>query len=162
MSGVTIRAATPADLPRVWHLVNALAAYERLEQFVTGTREQLGALLFDGNDSLECRVAEHAGVIVGYFLIYTRYSSFRVRRRLWLEDLFVDPASRGTGAGRALMQELARLALERGCDRVDWDVLDWNQLAIDFYHRQGGGEVAKDWLQFGMDEAALRALADRG
>ena len=160
-SGLAPRAARPADLPRIWELVNALAVYERLEHCVTGTREQLGALLFGGDDAFECRVVEHDGRIVGYFLCYTRYSSFRVRRRLWLEDLFVDPAARGTGAGRVLMQELARLALERGCDRVDWDVLDWNQLAIDFYHRQGGAEVAHEWLQFGMDEAALSVLAAR-
>lgn len=161
MNALTPRPATPADLPRIWELVNALADYEKLQDYVTGTREQLGTLLFGGEDSLECRVVEHGGRIVGYFLFYTRYSSFRVRRRLWLEDLFVEPAARSTGAGRALMQELARIAIERGCDHVDWDVLDWNQLAIDFYHRQGGAEVPKEWLQFGMDEPGLRKLAAR-
>ena len=155
----TVRAARPEDLARVWELVLQLAAYERMTHFVTGTREQLGKLLFGDGETLAARVAEHAGRIVGYTLFYVRYSSFRVRRRLWLEDLFVEPAARGTGAGLALMRDLASIALERGCDRVDWDVLDWNQLAIDFYHRQGGVAVAKEWTQYSMDEAALRRLA---
>ena len=84
-----------------------------------------------------------------------------MRRRLWLEDLFVETAARGSGAGRALMHELARIAIERDCDRIDWEVLDWNRLAIDFYRRQGGAEVAREWLQFGMDEAGLREFVAR-
>ena len=159
MSGVTLRDAAPADLPRIWELVRQLAEYERMSQYVTGTGELLGELMFGGRDTVRSRVAEHGGRIVGYTLFYARYSSFRVRRRLWLEDLFVEPAARGTGAGLALMRDLASIALERGCDRADWDVLDWNQLAIDFYHRQGGVAVAKEWTQYSMDEAALRRLA---
>ena len=156
---LTVRDASPEDLARIWELVLQLAAYERLSEYVTGSREQLGEWLFGGGESTRSRVVEHAGRIAGYTLFYTRYSSFRTRRRLWLEDLFVEPAARGTGAGLALMQDLARVALESGCDRVDWDVLDWNQLAIGFYRRQGAARMAKEWTQFGMDEAALRRLA---
>jgi len=154
-----VRAATPADLPRLWTLVQALAEYERMSQYLSGTREELGELLFGGRDQLEARVAEAGGVIVGYAIFYTRYSTFRARRRLWLEDLFVEPAARGTGAGRALLQDLARIAIARGCDRVDWDVLDWNALAIDFYRRQGGAPITPEWTQFGMERPALEALA---
>ena len=155
---VSVREAAPADLPRIWELVLQLADYERLSEYVTGTREQLGEWLFGGRESARSRVAVQDGRIVGYTLFYTRYSSFRTRRRLWLEDLFVDPSARGTGAGATLLRDLARVALEGGCERVDWDVLDWNQLAIDFYHRMGGAAVSKEWTQFGMGEAALRML----
>ena len=161
-AAVSVRPANAGDLARIWELVLELADYERFAAFVTGTPERLGELLFGGKDTLEARVAEHAGRSVGYMLFYMRYSSFRTRRRLWLEDLFVEPAARGTGAGRALMQDLARTALARGCERVDWDVLDWNQLALDFYRRQGATPVAKEWTQFGMDEAALHRLAAEG
>ena len=157
---VSVRAARASDLLRIWQLVLELAEYERMSAYVSGSEERLGVLLFGGGDSLEARVVEHAGRIVGYALFYTCYSSFRTRRRLWLEDLYVEPSARGTGAGRALMRELATLALERGCDRVDWDVLDWNQLAIDFYRRQGGDAVHPEWTQFGMDDAALRRLLE--
>jgi GNAT superfamily N-acetyltransferase len=156
---VTVRPARPDDLPRVWELVRQLADYERMTAFLTGTTEQLAALMFGGDNTLECRVAEHGERIVGYALFYTRYSSFRTRRRLWLEDLFVEPDARGSGAGAALMREVAAVAIARGCDRLDWDVLDWNQLAIDFYHGQGGAAVVREWTQFGMDEAGLRRLA---
>src|SRR5205085_2732666 len=87
-----VRGATPDDLPRIWQMMLGLADYERMRQYVTGTRERLGELLFGGADALECRVAEHAGHLVGYTIFYTRYSSFRTARRLWLEDLVVDPA----------------------------------------------------------------------
>jgi GNAT superfamily N-acetyltransferase len=157
---VSVRAARASDLPRIWQLVLELAEYERMSGYVSGSEERLGILLFGGGDSLEARVVEHAGRIVGYALFYTCYSSFRTRRRLWLEDLYVEPPARGTGAGRALMRELARVALERGCDRVDWNVLDWNQLAIDFYERNGAGAVRSEWTQFGMEETALRRLAE--
>lgn len=158
---VTTRAARPDDLPRVWQLVLELADYERMSQFVIGTRERLDELLFGRADSLQCQVAEQHGRIVGYAIFYTCYSSFRTARRLWLEDLYVEPAARGTGAGLALMRGVATVALERECDRVDWDVLDWNQLAIDFYQRQGAEPVRSEWTQFGMDGAALRRLIER-
>jgi len=156
---VRVRAAVPADMPRLWELVRGLAGYERMTEYLSGTLEQLAELLFGGHDSLEARVAEVDGEIVGYAIVYLRYSSFRTTRRMWLEDLFVDPAARGTGAGRALLADVARLALDRGCDRLDWEVLDWNQLAIDFYHRQGGAAVEKEWTQFALEGEALRALA---
>ena len=160
MNSVSVRDAAPGDLDRIWELVLQLAEYERLSESVTGSREELGEWLFGGKESTRVRVAEHAGRIVGYTLFYVRYSSFRTRRRLWLEDLFVEPTARGTGAGLALMQDLARVALEGGCDRVDWDVLDWNALAIEFYHRQGAAAVAREWTQFGVDESVLRQLAE--
>ena len=153
------RAIARGDLPRVWELVRGLAEYERLLDVLTGTPEQLATFLFDTPGGLEGLVAESGDSIVGYALFYTCYSSFRTRRRLWLEDLFVEPGARSTGAGRALLAALARIAVERGCDRVDWYVLDWNRLAIDFYERQGARPAVSDWLQYGMGEDELRRLA---
>ena len=155
----TVRPVERRDLPRVWELVGELAAYERLSHFLTGSRERLGTLLFDRPGALEGRVAESDGRIVGYALFFPIYSSFRTTERMWLEDLYVEPSARGTGAGRELLAHLARLALERGCDRLDWYVLDWNQLAIDFYRRQGATKAEIDWLPYGMDLGALRTLA---
>jgi GNAT superfamily N-acetyltransferase len=157
-STVTVRDATRADMPRVWELVGQLAEYERMTEYLTGSVEALAELIFCAKDTLRSRVAEHGGRIVGYTLFYTRYSSFYTCRRLWLEDLFVEPAARGTGAGGVLMRDLAQIALAAGCDRIDWDVLDWNQLAIDFYHRQGGAAVEKGWTQFAMNTAGMRKL----
>ncbi len=162
MSGLAIRPVEHADLPRVWELVLELAQYERLMPLVTGTPAALSRLLFDTPGGLEGLVAQWNERTVGYALFYPRYSSFRTRTRLWLEDLYVEPGARGTGAGRALLREVARAALERGGDRVDWDVLDWNQLAIDFYERQGGTRVIPEWLQFGMDEQGLKKLVEAG
>ena len=158
---VAVHPVTPEKLPHLWEMVLELADYERMKHLVSGTPEQLGRLLFGGSAGLEGLVAEQAGRLVGYALYYPRYSSFRTCARLWLEDLYVAPAARGSGAGRALLAEVARIAIARGCDRVDWDVLEWNQLAIDFYERQGGNRVVADWVQFGMDDAALRRLAER-
>ncbi len=158
-AALRVRAMTRADVPRVWELVRGLAEYERLLPALTGSPARLAALLFDQPGTFAGLVAVAGDVMVGYALYYTIYSSFRCRRRLWLEDLFVDPAVRGTGAGRELLGAVARLALAGDCDRVDWYVLDWNQLAIDFYARQGGAPVVADWLAYGMGEAELRALA---
>ncbi len=161
-TAATVRPARPQDLDRIWQLVLELAEFERMSHTVSGSRERLGALLFGDDDAIEARVAEHAGRIVGYAIFYPCYSSFRTSRRLWLEDLYVEPAARGTGAGRALMRDVAARAVERGCDRLDWDVLDWNQLAIDFYRRQGGEAVPHEWTQFGMDVAALKRMTEPG
>ncbi len=158
-AALRVRAMTRADVPRVWELVRGLAEYERLLPALTGDPERLAGLLFDEPGTLQGLVAVVDDSMVGYALCYTVYSSFRCRRRLWLEDLFVDPAARGTGAGRELLGAVARLAVARDCDRVDWYVLDWNQLAIDFYARQGGAPAVADWLAYGMGEAELRALA---
>ena len=154
-----VRAARREDLPRIWELLNGLAEYERWQEYVTGTPERLGELLFGERPIGEALVAERGGAVVGYALFYVRLSSFRTRTRLWLEDLFVEPGERGAGTGRALLAALAKLCAERGHDEIAWHVLDWNAPSIAFYERLGGRRVATDVYTYAFDAAALAALA---
>jgi len=156
---VTVRPARSDDAPVLWKLARELAVYERLESVFLTSAEQLRDQLFGGRwPLLEGLLAETASGPVGYALFYGRYSSFRGAPILWLEDLYVTDAARGTGAGRALFDAVARVAWERGCIRMDWDVLDWNQLAIDFYLRHGGEKVVHEWSTFSLGRAALERL----
>lgn len=154
-----VRAARRDDLPRIWEMVLALATYERLRHEVIGSAERLGEHLFGPRPCIECLVAESQGALVGYALFYPTYSSFQTAPMLWLEDLYVEPERRGGGVGRALLAALARTALARGCARIGWIVLDWNQPSIEFYRKIGGHPAGDGWLQYGFDRAALEALA---
>jgi GNAT superfamily N-acetyltransferase len=154
-----VRPARRGDLARLWELLLGLAEYERMTDKVSGSAEQLGAALFDAPMGLECRVAERDGRLVGYALFYPTFSSFRTRRMLWLEDLFVEPSERGRGTGEALLAEVCRRGVELGCARVDWYVLDWNAPAIGFYERMGARHAPPEWLAYGLDEAGMRARA---
>jgi GNAT superfamily N-acetyltransferase len=156
---VTVRFALPSDLDSIWEMLRALAAYEKLESYLTGTAEQLGRDLFGSRPKLECLVAERNGERIGYALFFPTYSSFRTRGTLWLEDLFVKPEERGSGAGRALMARLSAIGLERGCLRLAWDVLDWNQPSIEFYDRVGATRNPVAWFNYTLDEAGMKALA---
>jgi hypothetical protein len=159
-AAVAVRPARREDVPGVWEMLTGLAAYERLSDQVTGTPERLADLLFGGRDGLRCLVAESAGRLIGYALFHPIYSSFRTSRALWLEDLFVDPARRGTGAGRALLAAVAREAVGLGCRGVSWFVLDWNEPAIGFYRRHGAEPAPPSgWLRYGLEGDALRRLA---
>jgi len=154
-----VRAATREDLAAIWELMHGLAKYERMTEIITGTPTQLGEALFGECAFVEAIVAESGGRLLGYALFYPTFSSFRTRSRLWLEDLFVEPDARGIGAGRALLCSLARLALARGHDRIDWHVLDWNAPAIAFYEHLGATHQVADWLTYGLEERALEHLA---
>jgi GNAT superfamily N-acetyltransferase len=136
-----IRAATPADMPRVWELVLELAAYEKLSDAVTGTLEQFSAGL--GRD-FRAWVAEQEGRIVGYALVFSTYSTFRSRPGLWLEDLYVIPECRGAGLGKQLLLTVIAEAKAMDTARLEWSVLDWNQPSIEFYERLGA-TVLPDW-----------------
>lgn len=156
-----VRAARPADVPRIYELMRGLAEYERLLDEVTGTAEGLEEALFGEPAAAECLVLERDAALEGYALYFPVYSSFRNRRMIWLEDLYVDPAARATGGGRQLMAALARLCLERRVGRIGWIVLDWNEPAIGFYRRLGGREQpSNDWLQYVLEEDGMRRLAE--
>ena len=154
-----IRPARPADIPAILRLIRGLAEYERLLPEVTATEPQLHAALFAPNPSGHALIAELDGTPIGLALFYYTLNTFKLRPNIFLEDLFVDPAHRGTGAGYALMRHLAQRAVAENCARIEWRVLNWNQPSIDFYHRIGSKPIS-DWhtLQLGGD--ALAALAE--
>ncbi len=162
MTAARVRFAVKDDLPRLWELLWGLAEYERWTEYVTGTREQLGELLFGPRPVGEALVAEREGRLVGYAIFFPTLSSFRTRRMMWLEDLFVEETERGRGTGRALVAELARLAVERGYARIDWQVLDWNAPSIAFYERLGAGRIATELFTYSLPEDALRRIAGGG
>ena len=156
---VRVRFATRADLPRLWELLWGLAEYERWTEYVTGTPESLGEMLFGPRPVGESLVAERDGRLVGYAIFVPTMSSFRTRTMLWLEDLFVEESERGQGTGRTLIAALARIAIERGHSRIDWHVLDWNEPSIGFYERLGARRTAMDVYTYSLPEDVLLRIA---
>lgn len=157
-----IRPARPEDVQRIHELILELAKYERLEHKAVGTSELLFEHLFGENRFLETLVVEEAdGRIVGFALFFKNYSTFLARPGYYLEDLFVEPEHRGKGYGKALLGEIARMAVEQGFGRVDWSVLDWNQPSIEFYERIGAAPLA-DWNTYRLEGEALKSCANLG
>ncbi|MDQ8756706.1 GNAT family N-acetyltransferase [Sphingosinicella sp. LHD-64] len=154
----SIREAVPADLDLVHGFILALADYEKLAHEVRADRATLAAHLFGDRPKAEVLIAEADGAPVGFALFFHTFSTFEGKPGLYLEDLFVTPEARGRGAGRALLARLAQLAVERSCARLEWAVLDWNQLAIDFC-RSLGARPMDEWTVQRVDGAALEALA---
>lgn len=146
------------DVPVLLELVHELAIYEREPDAVEATAAMLSDALFGTSPVASCHVAEIDGQVVGFALWYVTFSTWTGRPGLWLEDLFVRPTARGTGLGKALLQQLARVCVERGWTRFEWWVLDWNAPAIGFY-RSLGAEPQDDWTTFRVDGAALERLA---
>ncbi len=157
----TLRPAAPQDLPALVGLIRELAAFEQLEHLVETTEEGLRPHLFGERPVAEAVVAELDGVpgrpVVAFALFFTNFSTFLGKPGLYLEDLYVQPAHRGTGLGRALLQHLAALAVARGCGRFEWSVLDWNERAIRFYEGMGA-TVMPDWRICRVTGPALEAL----
>lgn len=154
-----IRLATPADVPIIFQLIQALAAYEKLSHAVTGTEEALRQHLFGDRPYAEVLLACTPAEVIGYALFFTTYSTFLTRPGLWLEDLFVLPAYRRQGVGTALLKALARLASDRDYGRIEWSVLDWNTSAIRFYEGIGA-TVLLDWRICRLTGDALMTLKD--
>ncbi len=153
-----IRPARSEDSATLHALVRALAEYEMLDHLATGTAEQLHAELFGAAPVIEAVIAWDGELAAGFALYFHNYSTFLARRGLYLEDLFVIPQARGRGIGKALIRYCARLALERGCGRFEWAVLDWNRPAIEFY-RSIGAAVLPDWQICRMTGEALERFA---
>lgn len=154
----TLRPATEADLPAVVGLIRELAVYEKLEHLVVVTPDSLHPHLFGPKPAAECVVAEAGGAVVAFALFFTNFSTFLGRPGLYLEDLYVQPAHRGRGLGRALLQHLGALAVARDCGRFEWSVLDWNEPAIRFYERMGA-QLLPDWRICRVTGAALQGFA---
>jgi len=154
-----IRPATPADVPLILRFIRGLATYEKLLPEVEATEAKLTATLFGSRPAAECVLAFTEGnTPAGFAIFFTNYSTFLAKPGLYLEDLFVEPALRGQGIGKALLLHLARLANERGCGRMEWSVLDWNQPAIDFYESIGAVRQT-EWTTCRLTGAALARYA---
>lgn len=155
---MTLRPATAADVPQILAFIRGLAEYERLLHEVVATEDGLRQALFGPRPYAEVVLAEDAGVPVGFALFFHTFSTFLGQPGIYLEDLFVIPEARGRGVGKALLAELARLAIARGCGRVEWAVLDWNAPAIGFYDSLGA-RPNEEWNVYRLTGAPLAALA---
>ncbi len=155
----TIRPVRPTDVAAILRLIRGLAEYERLLAEVTATEAQIHDALFAPNPRAHALIAEIDSTPIGLALFYYTLSTFKLRPNIFLEDLFVDPAHRGTGAGYALMRHLAQRAVAEGCARIEWRVLNWNQPSIDFYHRIGSQPI-EHWHTLQLGGEALAALAE--
>jgi GNAT superfamily N-acetyltransferase len=156
-----IRPATSADTAAIARLIRGLAEYERLTHKLTLDEDQLREHLFGQRPYAEVLLAEEAGRVVGFALFFHNYSTFKSNPGIYLEDLFVEPEHRGKGHGKALLRALASLAVERGCGRMDWCVLDWNEPAIRFYRSLGAGPM-DEWTIYRLTGDALKAVASSG
>lgn len=157
----TIRPATRADLPLIAKLIRDLAEYEKLSHAVRFDEAVLATHLFGAHPMAEVLIGEVDGQGQGFALFFHNFSTFEGKPGLYLEDLYVRPQARGAGLGKALLQQLAALAVERGCARLEWSVLDWNAPSIAFY-RSLGARMMDDWRIMRVDSAALQQLGALG
>jgi GNAT superfamily N-acetyltransferase len=159
MTSHTLRRAEPADIDAIVALIGELAEFEQLAHLVEVTPEKLAPHLFGERPVAECVVGEIGGEVVAFALFFTNFSTFLSRPGLYLEDLYVRPAHRGSGLGKAMIEHLGRLAAERGCGRFEWSVLDWNANAIAFYEKLGA-TVLPDWRICRISGAHLQRFAE--
>ena len=158
MSRVHIAPATRADVPAIVEMIHGLAEFEKLSALCVASEDDVEGALFGGKAAVEVVLAWEGDKTAGFALFFHNFSTFLGRRGLYLEDLYVRPVFRRRGYGRALLVYLARLAVERGCGRFEWTVLDWNAAAIGFYE-QLGAQVLPEWRITRVTGAALTALA---
>ena len=159
-SEIRIVPATQKDVPLILSFIRRLAEYERLADACVATEDGIRRTLFENPVAAEVLFAYEAETPVGFALFFHNYSTFLAERGLFLEDLFVVPEARGKGIGHALFSGLAEIALLRNCGRVEWNVLKWNQLAIDFYIRMGA-EPLNDWATYRLTGEPLKRLAQK-
>lgn len=157
---VVIRAVARAELPTLLQLIRQLAAYERRLEQVVATEADLERTLLGQSPVAEAVLAWQGAQAVGYAVYYPVFSTFRGRAALYLEDIFVVPDVRGQGVGYALMRYLAQVAQQRGYDRIEWSVLDWNAPALAFYRKLGAVPKETGWVGYMLAGEALEALAD--
>jgi GNAT superfamily N-acetyltransferase len=154
----TVRRGAPADAAIIFRLIRGLAEYERLAHQVEATAGRIRRHGFGTRPYFETLICRRGGRAVGFALYFFTYSTFLARPSLYLEDIFVLPEERGHGAGKALLEALARIAVRRGCGRMEWTVLDWNRPAIAFYRRLGA-RLHKEWILTRLTGTPLRRLA---
>jgi GNAT superfamily N-acetyltransferase len=154
-----IRPADVVDVPIILQLIRDLATYERAPNEVTATEEQLVDVLFGKKPAAEVLLAFEGETAVGFAVFFHNFSTWLGRPGLYLEDLFVKPEMRGKGYGRALLVDLAKIAQDRGCGRMEWAVLDWNDPAIQFYHKLGAKPM-DEWTVFRLTTDGIAELAE--
>jgi GNAT superfamily N-acetyltransferase len=157
LSDLTIRSATPADAGLIVRFIAALAEYEKLSHEAKASEADITRDLFAPDPKVFCEIAEWDGEPVGFTLWFYTYSTFQGRHGIWLEDLYVDPAMRGKGVGKALLVNLARRCVAEKLGRFEWWVLDWNEPSIEFYKGQGG-VMQDEWTKVRVDGDALLKL----
>lgn len=160
-TGFQIRLAQRDDVPVILSLIRELAEYERAPNAVIATEDQLRENLFGANPGAEVLIGEEAGQPIGFALFFHNFSTWMGRRGLYLEDLFVRPAVRGKGYGRALLVRLAELARDRDCGRMEWAVLEWNKPAIQFYLKLGA-RPNEEWTIYRLTREGIERLAEAG
>ena len=160
MSQASYRFATPDDVPVILDLIKQLAEYEKAADQVVATEELLHESLFEQR-AAEVLLVEAGWRAVGFAVFFTSFSTWLARAGIFLEDLFVLPDERGKGYGKGLLVRLAQIAVERGCGRLEWNCLDWNQPSIDFYLSLGA-EKMECWTTYRLEGDTLEALANEG
>jgi GNAT superfamily N-acetyltransferase len=160
IEGLRIRAAAEADAELLFGLILELAEFEKLTDAVSGDAELLRRSLFEQR-AAEALIVELDGEPIGYAIFFTTFSTFECRSGVWLEDVYVRPRNRRAGIGRAVMEHLAALALERGHVRLEWTALDWNEPALRFYEKLGATQLS-DWVTHRLDLDGMRRLGEAG
>jgi ribosomal protein S18 acetylase RimI-like enzyme len=158
---VKIRTATKSDLPVILQFIHDLAKYEKAPNEVKLSLYDLNDSLFGPNPQVFCLISEQGNETTGFAVWHLNYSTWVGKHGIYLEDLYVDPKFRGQGHGKALLQKLAQICIEKGYKRLQWSVLDWNESAIDFY-KSIGAEPMAEWTVFRLSGSSLRKLATEG
>ncbi|MEG3000645.1 MAG: GNAT family N-acetyltransferase [Comamonas sp.] len=158
MSPLTIRPAAIADTDTILRFIRELAIYEKAEHEVLSTPAHIHRTLFNAQPAVYGLICEQDGAPIGFAIYFFNYSTWQGQHGLYLEDLYVTPQARGAGAGKALLQHLARIAVDKDCGRFEWSVLDWNTPAIDFYDRLDA-QPQTEWIRYRLTGGALQKLA---
>lgn len=158
---IVIRPAVRSDAPQIMQYINELAVYEKAAHEVESSVADIERSLFDEPGSTFALICERDGQAVGFAVYFLSYSTWLGRHGVYLEDLYVSPEHRGSGAGRALLRHVARIAVSQGCRRMEWSVLDWNEPAIRVYDAIGG-QPQSEWIRYRLAGDALRAFAEAG
>lgn len=159
MSELSIRPAVIADCQQILNFITELAIYEKAEHEVKATVAHLETTLFGDNATAHCLMCENASGPVGFAVYFYNYSTWQGQNGIYLEDLYVSPNHRGSGAGKALLKYLAKLAVTENCGRFEWSVLDWNTPAIEFYEAIGA-KPKSEWVGYRLDGDALKSFAE--
>lgn len=159
MPSSSIRNVTIDDVPDILRFIRELAIYEKAEHEVLATEASIAESIFGDGSTVHGLICEQAGEPIGFAIYFFNYSTWLAKNGLFLEDLYVTPAARGTGAGKALLRSLAQIAVAKGCGRFEWNVLDWNEPAIQFYESLGA-RPQSEWVGYRLTGQALLDLAE--